>query len=105
MKLTVSCNATSNSFTSSHVSGDETQELLRQCMLMEDDLMRCQRIKWLMFQHEMFFEPRLGGRLRRTTVQGSEVKGNTYEVADVGENFILVVTCGMGGTLSIFLST
>jgi hypothetical protein len=79
-------------------SNNETQELLQQCTLMADDLKRCQRVKWLVFQHELFFEPRLGGRPRLTAFQGSELKGNIYEVADIGENFILADMCGQGGT-------
>lgn len=76
---------------------DETLELLRQCALMDDDLKRCQRIKWLMTQQEIFFQPKLGGRPRRTALEGREMKGSIFEVADIMENFILVDTCGQRG--------
>lgn len=70
----------------------------RQLTPMEDDLKRCRRIKWLMFQQDLFFTSRLGGKPRRATLQGCEVKGNIYVVADIGENFVLADTCGHGGT-------
>ena len=82
---------------------DETQELLRQCTTMEDDLKRCKRIGWLMTQQELFFEPRLGGRHRRIAFQGNEVTGKIYEVTDIGENFVLADTCDGKGIISLLL--
>jgi hypothetical protein len=84
------------------LSQDETQALLRQCMTMDDDLKRCQRVKWLMTQQELFFEPKLGGRHRRLTFQGEKITGNTYEVVDIGDNFVLANTCDERGTTAVF---
>lgn len=50
-----------------------------------------------MTQQDIYFQPRLGGRQRRTTLEGRVIKGSIFEVADLGENFILVHTCGQGG--------
>lgn len=79
------------------LSNSETHELLRQCILMDEDLRRCQRIKWVMTQQEIFFQPKLGGRARKTEFIGPEVKRNIYEVSEVGQGFILAHTCGEGG--------
>ncbi|KIM85846.1 hypothetical protein PILCRDRAFT_817087 [Piloderma croceum F 1598] len=81
------------------LSRDETHALLRQCTTMDDDLKRCQRVKWLMTQQELFFEPRLGGRHRQIAFQGEKVTGNTYEVVDIGENYVLANTCDERGQL------
>jgi len=66
---------------------------------MDDDLKRCQRIKWLMTQQDLFFEPKLGGKHRRIAFQGEKVTGNIYEVVDIGENFVLANTCDGRGQL------
>ena len=50
-----------------------------------------------MTQQELFFEPRVGGKARRTVLQGTAVKGK-FEVADIGENFILADICDEGGS-------
>lgn len=49
-----------------------------------------------MTQQELFFEPRLAGRARRTMLQGPGIQG-TYEVADIGENFVLADMCDEEG--------
>lgn len=77
-----------------YLEGD-TDELLRQCELMDDNLRRRRRVEWIMTQHDVFFKQPVGGKSRHTALEGNALKG-AFRIADIGENFALVQTYDNG---------
>ncbi|KII91110.1 hypothetical protein PLICRDRAFT_37800 [Plicaturopsis crispa FD-325 SS-3] len=66
----------------------DAQETIRVSHDMENDLKRSQRVKWVLHQSEIYFEPKLGGHARLVQLTGEEVEG-LYKITAVHENYVL----------------
>lgn len=71
-----------------YLEGD-TDELLRQCELIDDNLQRQRRVEWIMSQHNIFVKQPIGRNSHNSALEGTPLKG-TFRIADLGENFALV---------------
>ena len=70
------------------LDADDVARALRSCEMIED-VNRCKRATWILYQYEIFFHPKLGGHTRSIQLLGEKVESK-FQVACIKDNFVLL---------------